>query len=58
MNEIFCGSVKYILGTNFYRIDCGRMVAKEITVIGGHNSVGILTLCEVEVYSLHPPGLL
>jgi hypothetical protein len=32
------------------------MTAKIIKIVGGKNDAGVLTLCEIEVYSLDPPG--
>ena len=54
---MFCGTVHYINIQQFYRIDCGSVRATTIKIVSGQNDISALTLCEVEVFSLAPPGL-
>ena len=56
VDEYLCGTIKYKEGVNPYVIECGSHKGREITVFGGYVD-GILTFCEVEVYSTELPGL-
>ena len=55
VEKYLCGTIKYEEGVNPYIIECGSHKGREITVVGGYAD-GILTFCEVEVYSATPPG--
>ena len=57
IDEMFCGTVHYINVQRFYRIECGRVMATAIKIVSEQNDISALTLCEVEVFSLDPPGL-
>ena len=56
LGEVLCGTIKYKGGTNPYHINCGTVTTPTVTIVGGSNNVGVLTLCEVEVYSRTPIG--
>ena len=56
MGSITCGTIDYNWGTNPYHINCGPLIARNVTIVGGSSKDGILTLCEVEVYSSNGPG--
>jgi hypothetical protein len=55
VDALLCGTIRYNEGINPYIIECGSHMARLITVVGGAVD-GILTLCEVEVFSSNPPG--
>ena len=59
MDKTLCGTIRYIRNKNPYRVDCGVKNIREITILKEYNMIlsdMALTLCEVEVYSKHPPG--
>ena len=49
MDDTLCGTIKHKTGTNPYIIECATQIAREVTIVGTHQS-GILTLCEVQVF--------
>ena len=51
------GRITYNKKTNPYVIEAGGVMVRTIRIEVGENSTsGVLTLCEVEVFSANPPG--
>ena len=58
MGDVLCETIQYEWGTNPYHINCGSVTTGSVTIVGGLNKDGVLTLCEVQVYSSNAPGKL
>jgi hypothetical protein len=51
------GMIKFDKTINPYVVKCGGVKARNVRIQTGVNSTeGILTLCEVEIFSADPPG--
>ena len=61
MDGSLCAAIHYVARKNPYRIDCGMTKVRNITLvkefIKGYTLLDMgMTICEVEVFSLKPPG--
>jgi hypothetical protein len=56
LDKFLCGTIHHQEEINPYIIDCGSNTAREVIFVGGAVD-GVLSLCEVKVFSSNPPGL-
>ena len=57
LDGYLCGTIQYVQGTNPYRIECGTVLARNVTLVKEFTDrLNGLVLCEVEVLSRKPPG--
>ena len=57
LDKKLCHKITYEENTNPYIVKCGSVMARSVKIKAGVNSSeGILTLCEVQVFSADPPG--
>ena len=57
LDDVLCDKITFKSGTNPYKIECGARLARNLTIVGGYED-GFLHICEVEVWSTRPPGVM
>ena len=57
LDGVLYGRIRYDKQTNPYVVRTGGVVVRSVKIeVGQDSTSGVLSLCEVEVFSANPPG--